>query len=670
MGQGGLGGGWSEATGGGGGGLTFVSHDGSLAGLGTPGSPLSVVGWPFIGGGGTLNYVAKFTPSGAAIGNSQLFDNGTNVGLGTNAPGAFYDILQPAIAAGNPIATRTTGGALTNITVSASNTSTIFDYTASKTWAGIGTVTDQQEVLFLPSTYFSAGVVKNAATVAIAGSPTYGGGFMNAPAALRLISGNQRIDTGNLYIGTFPDGSWPGNANPINAYRNVDDGAFIGTTNVNAGNNAICGFTASNDLGNGVLLVSTSSTFSSFPGLTSDTGALLASGSGGLLLSTTFGGPTTNIYMQTNMVGINTTSLGATLQVQGAGATSATYAFIATDSGPTDYFHLRNDKVVSSLNGYWQNDVLILFDNGIVTAVGTGALSSNAGGINLTAVGMNALNANTIGNDNTAIGHNALLNNSDGVNNTAIGSLALSGNTHGSDNTAIGQGALQVNGIGVRNTAIGYESLNSNIDGSSNVGIGYNALLLNDHGGQNVAIGQSALESNRSGSSNNSIGLDSMLGNTTGSFNNAMGQQALQLNNSDNNVAIGHFAGNQTTGGHNVYVGANTFINNTDSGVDNIFIGYGIDFVNTFNSCAVIGSNIALTANEQFIIGTSTTLVGIGIVPTVSLQTVGSFKTADPGSGIGAWMLGQVQAGAVTPDAANYLEVNVDGVVYKLIKAA
>ncbi|MFY8165237.1 MAG: hypothetical protein ACOVJ8_01515 [Sediminibacterium sp.] len=39
-----------------------------------------------IGGGGTLNYLCKFTPDGVNIGNSQLFDNGTNVGLGTNTP--------------------------------------------------------------------------------------------------------------------------------------------------------------------------------------------------------------------------------------------------------------------------------------------------------------------------------------------------------------------------------------------------------------------------------------------------------------------------------------------------------------------------------------------------------------------------------------------------------
>ena len=40
-----------------------------------------------VGGSGTTNYVSKFTASGT-IGNSQIFDNGTNVGIGTASPTA------------------------------------------------------------------------------------------------------------------------------------------------------------------------------------------------------------------------------------------------------------------------------------------------------------------------------------------------------------------------------------------------------------------------------------------------------------------------------------------------------------------------------------------------------------------------------------------------------
>jgi len=37
-------------------------------------------------GSGTLNYVPKWTPDGTTLGNSQIFDNGTNVGIGTDDP--------------------------------------------------------------------------------------------------------------------------------------------------------------------------------------------------------------------------------------------------------------------------------------------------------------------------------------------------------------------------------------------------------------------------------------------------------------------------------------------------------------------------------------------------------------------------------------------------------
>ena len=45
-----------------------------------------------ISGAGTANYVPKFTASGT-IGNSSIFDNGTNVGIGTASPGAKLQVV-------------------------------------------------------------------------------------------------------------------------------------------------------------------------------------------------------------------------------------------------------------------------------------------------------------------------------------------------------------------------------------------------------------------------------------------------------------------------------------------------------------------------------------------------------------------------------------------------
>lgn len=54
-----------------------------------------------------------------------------------------------------------------------------------------------------------------------------------------------------------------------------------------------------------------------------------------------------------------------------------------------------------------------------------------------------------------------------------------------------------------------------------------------------------------------------------------------------------------------------------------------------------------------------------------NLTIAGTMVTAQPSaSGRGAWKLGKVLAGAVALDAANYVEVDIDGVVVKLLKAS
>ena len=58
------------------------------------------IGSGSITGSGTTNYVSKFT-SGSAIGNSQIFDNGTNVGIGTATPATKLEVRtnSPGVAA-------------------------------------------------------------------------------------------------------------------------------------------------------------------------------------------------------------------------------------------------------------------------------------------------------------------------------------------------------------------------------------------------------------------------------------------------------------------------------------------------------------------------------------------------------------------------------------------
>ena len=77
-----------------------------------------------VGGSGTTNYVSKFTASGT-IGNSQIFDNGTNVGIGTASPSYLLDVNGTA---------RISGAAVFN---TATNTSSIQDLFSQPTFAAL-----------------------------------------------------------------------------------------------------------------------------------------------------------------------------------------------------------------------------------------------------------------------------------------------------------------------------------------------------------------------------------------------------------------------------------------------------------------------------------------------------------------------------------------------------
>ncbi|MDE2233843.1 MAG: hypothetical protein KGJ90_07120, partial [Patescibacteria group bacterium] len=76
-----------------------------------------------VGGGGTLNYIAKFSPDGSHVANSQIFDNGTKIGIGTGSPLAYVDI-QGGTSGGNSAVIINQTGASTNDIFSASSSGT------------------------------------------------------------------------------------------------------------------------------------------------------------------------------------------------------------------------------------------------------------------------------------------------------------------------------------------------------------------------------------------------------------------------------------------------------------------------------------------------------------------------------------------------------------------
>ena len=123
----------------------LLAGDGSVV---TAGTNITISGGTIsssagLSGSGTTNYVPKFTGS-SAIGNSQIFDNGTNVGIGTTSPSAKLHVYgagantqtiyqESSISAANAylVQKSTSKSYITGLSTDFSNSYIIYDETAS-----------------------------------------------------------------------------------------------------------------------------------------------------------------------------------------------------------------------------------------------------------------------------------------------------------------------------------------------------------------------------------------------------------------------------------------------------------------------------------------------------------------------------------------------------------
>ena len=121
------------------------------------------------------------------------------------------------------------------------------------------------------------------------------------------------------------------------------------------------------------------------------------------------------------------------------------------------------------------------------TAFGFKALTATHEGVN-SAFGSFALSSNTTGGNNTALGCAALDFNTTGSWNVGAGYGALQSNLAGSYNTAMGVGAL-AGSQGNYSTAVGFNALAATTTAFYNVAVGYNAGVTYDNGYNNVFVG-------------------------------------------------------------------------------------------------------------------------------------------------------------------------------------
>jgi hypothetical protein len=416
---------------------------------------------------GSANYIPMFTDASGDVGNSVMYQNGSNVGVGTNQAAISMDVRPTATSVFAQLGVAQTVDYMTLFASDIYGPALYWDPTKALRFGKGGT-----------GLYSATGFTEYMRIQA----DGYVGIGTATPATKLEVNGNAQVD-GNLtmkgagYGVIFPDGTTQttatvagpqgpqGPAGPQGATGPAGPAGIQGTTGA-AGPPGPQGATGSQGP----------------QGPQGATGAQGPVGSQGPL------GPQ----------GATGPQGPAGLGIQEPGGSSAYNTGVGYDA--------LNPGTAGSDN----------------TAIGAAALFSNTTGSANTATGNQALYSNSTASGNTATGNQALYFNTGGLGNTAMGDAALYFNT-GSSNTATGYQALNHNTTNCCNTASGYQALYTNTTGTGNTASGASALYSNTNN-DNTATGYQALYSNSTGSSNIAIGYQAGY-NVTGSNNIDVGNQ-------------------------------------------------------------------------------------------------------------------------------------------------
>jgi hypothetical protein len=419
-------------------------------------------------GTGTAGYLPKFSVGGASIQNSNVYTDGTNVGIGTTNPTS--QLTQKSTTA-------LESGTLGSELLSTAN------WTATG-WTG----TD-------PSV-----------------------GFTHTTGNVTSLENTLIAVTNNLYQIAFTVTGRTAGSFTI-TYGGVTSGAYSGTNAwgpkaVSTGSFSI---TPTTDF-NGTIVISLkqiTGVSTALYAIQDNTGANnFEIRSSQASLRNTFIGAGAGRY---NTTGTNNSAQGVNaLYSNTTGTNNSAQGYVALSSNSTGANNSAQGYASLSSNTTGTNN----------SAQGVASLSSNTTGVNNSAQGVNSLYSNTTGSYNSAQGVASLSSNTTGTNNSAQGYAALSYNTTGSYNSAQGYAALSYNTTGTNNSAQGAYVLYSNSTGTNNSAQGVNSLYSNTTGSYNSAQGYAALSYNTTGTNNSAQGYAALSYNTTGTNNSAQGYNA------------------------------------------------------------------------------------------------------------------------------------------------
>lgn len=516
---------------------------------------------PSVGGSGTLNYVVKWTPDGNTLGNSQIFDNGTNVGIGTLSSIAKLEVASASTSVNDTVfyVKNGTAGEI-NLIAALADGQVYINSNAGSDLTNIGTTTGPVSFNYGYNNTFRFNLLTFYGTNISNGIQ----GFQADPGiAIGYAQSTINPNTGSPFSVKAKSATA---GSPIQVWDNnagTDIAAMREDGYLNFGYAVAGGIVFENNLNKGVFFDSSNSNTSIYSNFTAhnfrlwngsayaqraylnNTGLLIGSSgtavrdfhtAGTARITASVDTATVAHFWMGNTVGdlrkVNIGSdfvvQGDSLKVQGGGSLPAGSVLNST---------LRWDGT-----DWVENDSLLANANGEVAA--GGAAINTARGI-------------TTIKDIDIYGIRAGRGDSADSTNTVFGRLALNKSTPGTKNSTFGVQAGE-NVTGLENTYIGYRTGRTNVTGNYNTAIGATALQLASSNGWNTAIGHSALF-NASGPTtegNTAVGFAALASNSVGLYNTAIGYGAGQASSSKYSIFIGFRAGYTTSKDSTLHIGA------------------------------------------------------------------------------------------------------------------
>ncbi|NTU67127.1 MAG: hypothetical protein HGB08_04370, partial [Candidatus Moranbacteria bacterium] len=613
---------------------------------------------------GTATYMAKFT-SGNTIGNSIVYDNGTNVGVGTTNPGTALDVVGAIRSSGQLMSTVAIGTAplsvvsttlVTNLNAQYLNGQQGSYYMPSTTDSWVNTIGDTMTGSLVFSGISNDITTNGAEHLSLMPGGNVGIGTTSPDAKLEVaggiigttFNGVGISGTGSIALGSYAL-TVSNNAAINQSLRTIDTPTFAGLSLYGQLTSSVSTGTAPFSIASTTLVSNLNADLLDGQHGSYYAAASSVSGISGYIPKFTGSGTIGNSVMYTDgtNVGIGTTAPAYKMEVAGTlGITNplsstwvpAMYAnapnlangqnyFISVGKSATAFnnaslnYHHAGDGSASNYGSLGMNsrsDILVFNASGYV-GIGTTApgsqleiYQSSAQRLLLSGANINLASSNTI----TPL---VVVNGTGGAtllqlqeNGGTLFMVTSSGNV-GIGTTNPTQSLDVVGKIAISGTQMIYNANAAGFTGSLFFGNGGGSLshTTGSEGYYNTGVGYSSLLSNNTGHDNSALGVNALISNNTGYNNTALGVSALYSNTTGyNNSALGVNAGRFISGGSvaNVTSNSSLYLGNTtmalaDGDTNEIVIGA---------SATGIGSNSVVLGNDSI---TKTILkgnVGIG----------------------------------------------------------